>query len=450
MRKRIAIPVIILLTISVIVASQYPKLSIATGYGAKCLASGIFVAERDPLSVKALDLDYSIVKYTKSTIDYQKQSVTTSFLGLSKQTAVYREGFGCCLTGDLKPEDLQKNSFSLPKAESGSWRQPWPDGDFLKDTIFSEIDKVKLESSIINAFDIPGDMSKRTAAVLVIYKGEIVGEKYWSEKEITAETKLWGWSMNKSIINAMTGVLVKQGKLDINALAPVPEWLNDKRREITINNLMQMSSGLKWEENYGDVSDATVMLYREPDTYKKAISVPFGKTPGSEWKYSSGTSNILSGIVRLVIGDDQQYHLFPYQEIFRKVGMNSIVFETDAAGNFVGSSYSYATARDWARFGLLYYYDGVWKGDTILPKGWVDYTRTVAKASGGKYGAQFWLNQSSELPDAPKDMFSCQGHRGQRVFIIPSRNLVVVRLGFSEKSFDHNRLIKDILMAIKQ
>jgi CubicO group peptidase (beta-lactamase class C family) len=450
MRKRIIIPVIILLTLTVIVASQYPKLSIATGYGAKCLASGVFVAGRDPQSVKELDLNYSIVKYTKSTIDYQKQSVTTSFFGLSEQTAVYRKGFGCCLTGDLKADDLQKNNLSLPETLPRSWRQPWPNGDLVKDTIFPEIDKTELESAINNTFDISGDIIKGTAAVLVIYKGEIVGEKYWSEKEITAETKLWGWSMNKSIINAMIGVLVKQGKLDIEALAPVPEWLNDKRRDITINNLMQMSSGLKWEENYGDVSDATIMLYREPDTYKKAISVPFGKTPGAEWKYSSGTSNILSGIVRSVIGEDQQYHLFPYREIFHKIGMNSIIFETDAAGNFVGSSYSYATARDWARFGLLYYYDGIWKGDTILPKGWVDYTRTAAKASDSQYGAQFWLNQSSELPDAPKDMFSCQGHRGQRVFIIPSRNLVIVRLGFSEKSFDHNKFLKDILMAIKQ
>ena len=126
-----------------------------------------------------------------------------------------------------------------------------------------------------------------------------------------------------------------------------------------------------------------------------------------------------------------------------------MIIETDAAGNFVGSSYGYATARDWARFGLLYYKDGVWKGDTILPRGWVGYTTTQAVASKGEYGAQFWLNKSKKLPDAPQDLYSCNGHRGQRVFIIPSRKLVVVRLGFSEDGFDQNEFIKGILAAIK-
>ncbi len=438
-----------MITLSVIGASQYPKLYIATGYGAKCLASGIFVAGRDAQSVQDLDLNYSIVKYTKSTIDYQNKSVTTSFFGLAGQTAVYREGYGCCLVGEQQIGDLQKNSVQLPAPVPGIWNRPWPEGDRMKDTVFPEIDQKQLNSSINLAFDLPGNKSKQTAAVVVVYDGVIVGEKYWTERDITANTKLWGWSMNKSIVNAMVGILVKQGKLNVNSLAPVPEWLNDKRRDITLNNLMQMSSGLKWDENYGDVSDATKMLYRESNTFQTAISAPYGKKPGTDWKYSSGTSNILSGIVRSTIKIDQQYHLFPYQYLFQKIGMNSFLFETDASGNFVGSSYGYGTARDWARFGLLYYYDGVWKGDTILPKGWVDYSRTIAPSSEGKYGAQFWLNQSSGLPDAPKDMFSCQGHRGQRIFIIPSRKLVVVRLGFSEESFDHNGFLKNILSAIK-
>ena len=125
-----------------------------------------------------------------------------------------------------------------------------------------------------------------------------------------------------------------------------------------------------------------------------------------------------------------------------------MILETDVAGNFVGSSYGYATARDWARFGLLYYNNGIWKNDTILPKGWVDYTRKPCTVSGGKYGAQFWLNVSKSLPDAPDDMYYCDGHRGQRIFIIPSRNLVVVRLGFSEEGFDHNKFLKEILESI--
>jgi CubicO group peptidase (beta-lactamase class C family) len=192
------------------------------------------------------------------------------------------------------------------------------------------------------------------------------------------------------------------------------------------------------------------MLYKSADCYEKAISEPYRKAPGSEWKYSSGTTNILSGIMRTLIGGEESYLEFPYREIFNKIGISSMILETDAAGNFVGSSYSNATARDWARFGLLYYNDGVWKNDTIFPKGWVEYTRTPATASKGEYGAQFWLNKSKKLPDVPEDLFFCDGHRGQRIFIIPSRDLVIVRLGYRNDGFNFNDFLKDILGSIKQ
>ena len=162
-----------------------------------------------------------------------------------------------------------------------------------------------------------------------------------------------------------------------------------------------------------------------------------------------GQPNILSGIIRRTLNNDKIYFEFPYQELFRKLGMYSMVLETDASGNFIGSSYGYAIARDWAKFGQLYLQNGVWKGDSILPKGWVDYTRTSADAANGNYGAQFWLNRSGNLPDVPKDMYACQGHRGQRIFIIPSKQLVVVRLGFAEDKFDHNKFLKDILSAFR-
>ena len=450
MKRKIYIPILIIAILIIIGKSQYPKLYLATGYGAKSMATAVFVAERDPQLVKLTDLNYSIVKYTKSVVDYEHKSVTTSFWGMAKQTAVYREGFGCCLVGDLSADSLQKVAIRLPVYKpDGVWHIPWPNGDLIKDTVYPEIDTLKLKIAVNTAFDLPSENKKRTAAVIVLYKGELVAEKYAKALGITPDTRIWGWSMTKSIMNAMAGVLTRQGKLNIGASAPVPQWLGDNRRDITINNLLQMSSGLKWDENYSDVSSATNMLYRSADSYKVAIDVPYQKAPGSVWNYSSGTANILSGIIRSLIGNDKVYHEFPYREIFNKIGVTSMIIETDAAGNFVGSSYGYASARDWARFGLLYYQDGIWKGDTILPKGWVAYTRTPAVASKGEYGAQFWLNQSKKLPDVPEDLFSCQGHRGQRVFILPSRNLVVVRLGFSEESFDHNEFLKGILGAIK-
>jgi CubicO group peptidase (beta-lactamase class C family) len=286
--------------------------------------------------------------------------------------------------------------------------------------------------------------------VVVLYKGEVVGEKYWKEKGITQETRLWGWSMNKSIVNALIGILVKEGKINLDASAPIPEWLSDRRRNITIRDLMHMSSGLKWDENYGSVSDATNMLFRRTDSYKSSISAPYSKAPDMIWLYSSGTANILSGIIRNLIHNDQEYYAFPYKKLFYRTGMNSMMLEADAAGNYVGASFGYATARDWARFGLLYYNDGVWQGDTILPKGWVQYSRTPAKVSGGKYGALFWINKAHLLPDAPEDTYYCDGHRGQKVFIIPSRNIVIVRIGFSQTHFNSNHFIKDILSSISK
>jgi CubicO group peptidase (beta-lactamase class C family) len=449
MKRKLIISILIGFALILIIVSQYPKLYIATGYGAKCMASGVFIADREPIMVQEQDLNYSIVKLTSSKIDFVNKTVTTSFWGLAPQTAVYRKGLGCCLINDRLLDSVKNVSFIRPSDKRfGVWQREWPEGDKIKKIIFPEINKTKLDSVINDAFVTTGKKNKRTAAVVVLYKGELVGEKYWQIAEITGNTRLWGWSMNKSIMNAMTGILVRQGKLNPSAIAPVHEWLNDKRRDITINDLLHMSSGLKWNEDYGTAANTTKMLFRDPDCYKAAISAPFDKKPDTEWKYSSGTANIMSGIIRSIFHNDNDYHVFPYSELFNKIGMASMIMETDAAGNFVGSSFGYASARDWARFGLLYYNNGVWKGDTILPKGWVDYTRAPAKASGGKYGAMFWLNKAHQLADAPEDTYSCQGHRGQRVFIIPSRNLVVVRLGFSDENFDHNEFLKGILASI--
>ncbi len=449
-RRKILIPVLVIVALIAVIASQYPKLYIATGYGAKSMATAVFLTGRDPLIVKSVDLNYSIVKYTTSIVDFKNKSVTTSLWGLAKQTAVYREGFGCCLVGNRSGDSLQKITFTPPVIiRQGSWRIPWPNGDQPKDTVYPEIDTLRLHKAIDNAFGPPSTDYRWTAAVVVLYKGELIAEKYAKALGITADTRIWGWSMNKSIMNAMAGVLAKKGKLNIHAIAPVNQWSGDRRRDITVNDLMHMSSGLKWNEDYSDVSSVTNMLYRSQGCYKDAIDVPYEKKPGEEWKYSSGTSNILSGIMRTLIGNDQRYHEFPYREIFNKIGVTSMILETDADGSFVGSSYGYASARDWARFGLLYYNDGIWKNDTILPKGWVNYTRTPVTASKGEYGAQFWLNRSKSIQDAPEDMFYCDGHRGQRIFIIPSRNLVIVRLGFSEEGFDHDQFLKGILASVK-
>jgi hypothetical protein len=450
MKKKLWLPLLIVAAIAIIANSQYPKLYVATGYGAKCMASGIFVAGREALNIQENDLDYSIVKYTRSIIDYQEKSVTTTIWGLASQKAIYRDGLGCCLTTDEDRNYTKPTHSPANFKTANSWKMAWPEGEGIGDTIFPELDLTQLKNAINKAFDKRGIKIQRTAAVVVIYKGRLVAEQYWRDQSIQPETKLWGWSMNKSIINALIGVMVKKGKLSLDASAPIEEWLNDQRKDITLNDLMHMSSGLSWNEDYGAISDVTTMLYRKRDVFKYARDFPLEKQPNSEWKYSSGTTNILSGIVRKTLKNDQLYLDLPYTEIFNKIGMHSMVFETDASGNYVGSSYGYATARDWAKFGQLYLQDGVWKGDSILPRDWVTYSATPAGTAKGIYGAQFWLNRSGELPDAPTDMFSCKGHRGQRIFIVPSSHLVVVRLGFAEDHFNHNTFIGSILGSFVQ
>jgi CubicO group peptidase (beta-lactamase class C family) len=265
--------------------------------------------------------------------------------------------------------------------------------------------------------------------------------------------------MTKSIVNAMTGILSKQGKLNIHAPAPIPEWQQDERRNITIADLLHMSSGLKWWEYYFAPSNATNMLFKEKNMGPFAASLPLKSRPGTVFNYSSGTTNLLSYIIRQTLGDNA-YYRFPYEQLFYKIGMNSAVIETDAGGTFIGSSYGYATPRDWARFGLLYLNDGVWNGERILPQGWVKFTATPAPAKNavGKdsYGAMWWLNagpatgpNQRKLPDVPADCFSCEGFGGQYVWVIPSRKLVVVRLGLDEgDSLDPNKFLSMVIKAL--
>jgi CubicO group peptidase (beta-lactamase class C family) len=249
--------------------------------------------------------------------------------------------------------------------------------------------------------------------------------------------------MAKSFTNAMVGILARQSKLDIKAPAPVPEWSKpgDSRAGITTDMLMRMSSGLEWFEDYTDhpISDVNRMLFLEPDAAAYTARKKLAAKPDSVWSYSSGTTNIVSRIVRDTVGSEGEYLAFPYRELFGRIGMKSAVFGTDGAGVFVGSSYIYATARDYARFGLLYLKGGVWKGERILPESWVAYSTTpTPKAPKGEYGAFFWLNRGSAgkpsdclFPGMPSDLFIADGYQGQEIYVCPSLDLVAVRLGMT-------------------
>jgi CubicO group peptidase (beta-lactamase class C family) len=291
--------------------------------------------------------------------------------------------------------------------------------------------------------------------VVVVYKGQIIAEKY--AEGFDPFTPQIGWSMSKSITNAMVGVMVKKRGFDIFAPAPIPEWKssNDPRAKITTDQLLRMSSGLYWDENYSRESSATKMLYKSSDMGLYASSFDLDEEPDSAWYYSSGTSNILSRILRRELGED--YLEWPHKEIFSKLGVGSVVFEVDASNAYVGSSYIWASPRDWARLGLLYLNDGVWNGERILPEGWVDYSRTpTPKSEMLQYGAAFWLNAGDRenptdrrLPDCPRDIYSMNGYEGQRVFILPTQDMIVVRLGQTKKDdFDMNEFLSEIVQSV--
>jgi CubicO group peptidase (beta-lactamase class C family) len=184
---------------------------------------------------------------------------------------------------------------------------------------------------------------------------------------------------------------------------------------------------------------------------KSQINKPQTGKVNQSWNYSSGTSNLLSGILRNQFKTHQEYIDFWYSSLIDKIGMNSMIVEQDMAGNFVGSSYGWATTRDWAKFGLLYLHKGNWNGEQLFDPSWSDYVAKPTNGSSGDYGAHFWLNAGNRYPDTPKDLYSANGFQGQMVFIIPSKDIVIVRMGLKEQKdgFDFNGLLKGIVGSLK-
>jgi len=448
--KKIIKSLLWLLLAAVIVAIAvyaWPRLPILTAYAAKDMCSCVFIADRNPESVTKEDLSFFPISLATTKVNYDDKSVTASLFGLVKRKAIYREGVGCAVVVDYPEKEIRQQSRPAMTPPSIAPDTPWPLGNRLPDTLPSGINKEILKAAVDSAFDAPGSKPLlKTQAVVVVCDNKLVAEKYADGFDVN--TRCLSWSMAKSVINALAGTLVKEGKLDIFQNTGIEEWDQDERKNITVNNLMHMNAGLQWVENYFDLSEVTKMLYMRGDMYRYAITAPAEYSPDSVWYYSSGMANILSGIIRKRIGNDNKYLAFPYTDLFYKTGMMSAILETDASGNFVASSYCFATPRDWARFGMLYLNNGIVEGDTILPDWWVNYITTPAKGSHGIYGAFFSLWNQAEFPDVPQDMYFCDGFLGQRIFIIPSKKLVVVRLGYSMKDFDMNKFLKNIIGAI--
>lgn len=428
-----------------LLAHVWPRLrrvaSVACSYKAKALASAYFVSGLDPEPNSAPEVSdeaYRLMRFFRATVDRNAKAVTCSFWGLQPRVAAWRPGFGAALTRGGLPD------FPAPAIAPRA-------SDFSVKPV-SALEPV-VESAFVHRG--LGADRRRTRAVVILKDGAIAAERY--APGFGPDTRLNGWSMTKSVTGALIGTLIKDGKLALADKGLLAEWTSpgDPRAAITVEDLLRMRSGLRFAEVYSSpLSDVTRMLYDDErgDAGGFAASRPLDFDPGTKWSYASGTTNILSLIARRRLGDEA-YASWPRRALFDPLGMDSAVFETDASGTFVGSSYLFATARDWARFGALFA-DG---GRDVLPAGWVKFSTTpTPQAPDGKYGAHWWLKLSPELggrsPAAaaiPPDAFHALGHEGQCLTVIPSRALVVVRLGLSidVKAWNHAAFLRDVLAA---
>lgn len=422
----------------------YPQLDIITGFSAKSVASGHFIDGRSLETIQQGDNDIDKVDWATNTIEENKKIASSKVYGLKERKAIYREGLGATLIND----DFDVTQpYLVPKRNKTDTGLAFPYGQKNhKDTVFSNIDYIKLNAIVENAFDKKGEKNKRTRSVLVIYKDKIIAEKY--ADGFDKNSKILGWSMTKSLTATYFGILQKLGKIDIMKPAPIKEWRNDERKNITLNDLLHMNSGLEWEEDYNKISDVTKMLFQAKDMTVCQIHKPLVGKPNATWNYASGTTNLLSGILRKQFKNHQDYLDFWYAALIDKIGMHSMIVETDMSGNYVGSSYSWATTRDWAKFGLLYLHKGHWNGEQIFEERWAQYVATPTNTSNGKYGAHFWLNANGDFPDVPRDFYRCSGYQGQMVAIFPSHDLVIVRMGLSEE-FDFNGLLSGVVGSIR-
>jgi len=446
--RKILKPILFLIVFSFIyfAYTNYPRLQIITGFSSKSVASGMFLANRTQESVELGDNDFSPIKSANNEVNTQEKLVTSTIFGLKSAKAIYREGLGAVLLNG----GYNNEKFIIPNRNSTPKNLPFPYGDLSQiENEFINVNYKVLAAAVANAFDKPGEKKKRTRTVLVVYKDQIIAEKY--ADGFNKNTPMLGWSMTKSITSTIYGILQKQGHIDVNTVTGIEEWQNDDRKNITYNDLLHMNSGLAWEENYNTISDVTEMLFMKSDMSTVQMHKKLIGKKNESWNYSSGTSNLLAGyLLKEQFKTQQEYLDFWYRELLDKIGMHSALIETDLAGNFVGSSYGWATTRDWAKFGLLYLHQGNWNGEQILTPEWVKYVATPTNGSEGKYGAHFWLNAGGRYPDVPRDLFSANGFQGQFVFIIPSKNLVIVRTGLTEDpEFDVNGFLRDILASIE-
>ncbi len=403
---------------------------IGAGYKAKIACSEIFVAGRDAKAVIAHEFDGmpAAMAQINVTADMDAKIVRAKApFGLGAARAIYRDGYGCTLAnaGRLAP---------LPGLTTAIEAQPWEKAPPVSGQANPRIDYAALDFALTRAFE---NNTPNHRAVLVAVDGAIVDERY--ADGFDKGTEFLSWSMGKSVTATLVGAAVQRGLIDISDPAPVPEWAGDaEKSRITWNDLLQMQSGLAFEEDYEKIrSEVNRMLFEKAEAGAVAAYSAVEHAPGEHWYYSSGTTNLIARTLKQVLeAEGLEFYAFAHEALLAPIGTASVVMEPDASGAMIGSSFVYATARDWARLGQLYLQDGVWNGERLLPEGWNEYVAAPAGASDNQYGAQFWLNLDGDarerfFPGVTEEMYFFAGHEGQYTFIIPDKRMVIVRTGMT-------------------
>ncbi|SDI73800.1 MULTISPECIES: serine hydrolase domain-containing protein [Bradyrhizobium] len=428
---------------------------VATGVVAHNVCSKTFVSRLDPQTVFAETIGRDGLRrlrlVLRMQVDRAAKTVDASAAGLLGSRAVFHDGLGCVLLHGPDPYVLKSDldALKVPKA-------PPLLGEIAGPGIVQPSDPA-LRTALDHAFEEPAEPPfRRTKAVVVVHDGKVIAERY--ADGIGIDTPLLGFSMTKSVINALIGILTQQGLVTPSMPAPIPEWRGDLRREIEVEHLLRMTTGLALDETNSGFDPSSQMVYLHNDMAGFAVNAAVVAPPGSRWAYSSPTTQILARIIRDAVGGPEQTLAFAWRELFNPLGMRNVTLEFDGAGTLQGSTYMLASARDWAKFGLLYLNDGIVGGKRILHEDWVDFS--AAATLDTDYGAGFWTNRSDH-PSArgrvrlgiPRDAFFASGDLGQRIVIMPSQHLVVVRLGDSVDPTGDirglGRLVKEVIGAVQ-
>jgi CubicO group peptidase (beta-lactamase class C family) len=424
---------------------------------AKVLCSAVFVSGRDPEEAKRNSAYFLMPPQDRqlpvqADVDRGAKRVRVTVRGVTRTAQFY--GDQGCIIHPVGKDGIFFTPVPVRTTLGDAAVQPWPMGDAEPSAVVSStIDRAAMQAAVDLAFADPEGL---TAAMVVVHRGRIVGERYMAG--ITRDTQLESWSMGKSLTATLVGLLVKDGAFALDDPAPVPEWRRpgDPRGAITVRHLMRMSSGLRFtgqDDKHLDPEteyhDHFFIYAGAVDAFTYSIGSPVEFPPNTVGRYRNSDPLTLGSLVQQAVRRrGEEYLTYPQRTLFDRIGIRRQVLETDPHGNFLLTGYDYGTARNWARLGMLYLQDGMWQGQRLLPEGWAKFVSTPAPAwKQPEYGGLFWVNGRGQW-NLPRDAYFMSGAGGQHTFIVPSHDLVVVRMGHQRGAAVGGKLLNQSLAAI--